>query len=565
MAHELSLLLAGSEVASRTSRMWGAQDTINQTIKKGLTEGIKFDKLVVNHASLRVEEASHAKSQNHSQDKMRNEEVVASKQSFSFETKTNDKKTSKTEDPLAQSEAKVNSIAVSKKTPLDATKENSVTVVPFSKTTEVERDLSMGGDKGSLNEEDIDPSSNLMLMFLANDPSKTDLMQATPNLASDMKTFAMIKQEGDNILDHYPSSITSEEVSGIRSQEVYETELVREKVDDLHHPSLKTLSSITKSETVSDVGLDRSFGMSTDVKFQTTHKGGVQADLSGLNSQQLVVMQGVVETEKMKRDSDTNSLSMVDIFTQDLQPNREIFEFSNDKKIVNFEEEGLTSEWTLEQDVQALDPEIEDPSNVERLISQKNPQNTEYSKFLTQESSAQLKSSSPNGQQQIGEILTQQVGPKSTVVDMGHHPSQFVAPVRQVALQLQKAIDHKIDRLTLALDPEHLGKVEVELKITTDKHVQAIFNIENAEAYDLLKRDSHQLQDLLRQAGLDVSPQDFTFNHQNPKGNLEQGQQQSLFLNEKNQSMRAGYEEVDQVSSNMSRVRDLSKTVDTFI
>ncbi|MBX9697596.1 MAG: flagellar hook-length control protein FliK [Alphaproteobacteria bacterium] len=141
-----------------------------------------------------------------------------------------------------------------------------------------------------------------------------------------------------------------------------------------------------------------------------------------------------------------------------------------------------------------------------------------------------------------------------------------IAPLRQVALQLTKALETRVNHLTFQLDPEHLGKVDVELKIMNDNYVQAIFHVDNPESYELLRKDSAELQALLSEAGFESSADDFSFNYRDPHS--ESGEKESPFLS----SARTRQHEIQEsaiegsldVQSSFRR-SDSSKTLDTLI
>lgn len=83
--------------------------------------------------------------------------------------------------------------------------------------------------------------------------------------------------------------------------------------------------------------------------------------------------------------------------------------------------------------------------------------------------------------------------------------------IRQVSQALHVARQRGMDNLTLELKPENLGRVEIKLEIT-DGQVRAIFNIDKAETYDLLRRDESLLQALLNESGLKADDGALNFN-----------------------------------------------------
>lgn len=143
----------------------------------------------------------------------------------------------------------------------------------------------------------------------------------------------------------------------------------------------------------------------------------------------------------------------------------------------------------------------------------------------------------------------------------------FIAPLRQVAFQLTKALDTRVNHLTFQLDPEHLGKVDVELKIMNDNHVQAIFHVDNPESYELLRRDSAELQALLNEAGFESNANDFSFHYRDPHSNS--GEQESSFQSSsrmrEQQELNESSLEVGLDVQPFLRRPDPSKTLDTLI
>lgn len=92
----------------------------------------------------------------------------------------------------------------------------------------------------------------------------------------------------------------------------------------------------------------------------------------------------------------------------------------------------------------------------------------------------------------------------------------------QVNVQISKAIADGMDKINIQLRPAHLGRVEVQLEMTTDGRVTAMVTADNKDTLDLLKQDSRELQRALREAGLQMSSGDLSFNLRE-NGNQTQG------------------------------------------
>ncbi len=86
------------------------------------------------------------------------------------------------------------------------------------------------------------------------------------------------------------------------------------------------------------------------------------------------------------------------------------------------------------------------------------------------------------------------------------------APTVQIAFQIAKAMDQGLNRMNIRLDPAELGRVHVQLDVTTDGRVATTVTVERPETLELLQRDSRSLEKALQDAGLDTEDGDLTFN-----------------------------------------------------
>lgn len=86
--------------------------------------------------------------------------------------------------------------------------------------------------------------------------------------------------------------------------------------------------------------------------------------------------------------------------------------------------------------------------------------------------------------------------------------------VDQVALKLASAARDGGGRVTIRLNPEELGKVDVRLQLGRDGHVRATVSVEKPETLELLQRDARALEKALHDAGLRTDRNSLEFNLQ---------------------------------------------------
>lgn len=84
----------------------------------------------------------------------------------------------------------------------------------------------------------------------------------------------------------------------------------------------------------------------------------------------------------------------------------------------------------------------------------------------------------------------------------------------QIAMQISRAADQGIDRLSVQLKPAELGKVTIDLEIGPDNRMLAVISAERSETLDLLQRDARSLEKALANAGLETDSGSLEFNLQ---------------------------------------------------
>ena len=79
-------------------------------------------------------------------------------------------------------------------------------------------------------------------------------------------------------------------------------------------------------------------------------------------------------------------------------------------------------------------------------------------------------------------------------------------PATQVVMgRMQQAAQKGEDTtMTLQLDPPELGRVEIKMSFDKHNKVKAVLTAEKSDTFNLLQRDSHLLEQALRDSGVDA-------------------------------------------------------------
>jgi flagellar hook-length control protein FliK len=89
---------------------------------------------------------------------------------------------------------------------------------------------------------------------------------------------------------------------------------------------------------------------------------------------------------------------------------------------------------------------------------------------------------------------------------------QALPPHEQIAVQIKDAMQNGNSRLTVALHPAELGRVEVKLDIDKEKNVTATVLVDRPATLDLLRNDAKALERALQDAGLQTDSGSLSFN-----------------------------------------------------
>lgn len=95
---------------------------------------------------------------------------------------------------------------------------------------------------------------------------------------------------------------------------------------------------------------------------------------------------------------------------------------------------------------------------------------------------------------------------------------QILPPHEQIAVQIRDAMQNGNSRLTVALHPAELGRVEVKLDIDKDKNVTATVVVDRPGTLDLLRNDAKALERALQDAGLQTGSGSLSFNLRDSNG-----------------------------------------------
>jgi flagellar hook-length control protein FliK len=95
---------------------------------------------------------------------------------------------------------------------------------------------------------------------------------------------------------------------------------------------------------------------------------------------------------------------------------------------------------------------------------------------------------------------------------------QNLPPHEQIAVQIKDAMQNGNSRLTVALHPVELGRVEVKLDIDKDKNVIATIVVDRPATLDLLRNDAKALERALQDAGLQTDSGSLSFNLRDSNG-----------------------------------------------
>ena len=96
----------------------------------------------------------------------------------------------------------------------------------------------------------------------------------------------------------------------------------------------------------------------------------------------------------------------------------------------------------------------------------------------------------------------------------------YVPAAEQVAVQFGRALASGADQITIRLQPESLGRVDVQVELGKDGRLSAMFIADRPETLDMLQRDARVLERALSDAGLRTENGGLSFNLRGDGGDL---------------------------------------------
>jgi flagellar hook-length control protein FliK len=132
--------------------------------------------------------------------------------------------------------------------------------------------------------------------------------------------------------------------------------------------------------------------------------------------------------------------------------------------------------------------------------------------------SAQTAHSAPDNsslaQLQIGRDFGQTVAATTQAAQSADTSNPLVSapvPLESLAVEIASRAQGGRNRFEIRLDPPELGRIEVRLDIDRSGNVTSRLVVEKAETLDVLRRDAHQLERALQDAGLKTSDNSLQF------------------------------------------------------
>jgi flagellar hook-length control protein FliK len=97
--------------------------------------------------------------------------------------------------------------------------------------------------------------------------------------------------------------------------------------------------------------------------------------------------------------------------------------------------------------------------------------------------------------------------------DTAARPGMIAVPAgEQVAIHLKQAIKNGADEIQIQLKPASLGAIDVKLNVNHDGKLTAVISADRSDTLNLLKQDSGNLQQALRDAGFNADSSSLSFN-----------------------------------------------------
>ncbi len=107
-----------------------------------------------------------------------------------------------------------------------------------------------------------------------------------------------------------------------------------------------------------------------------------------------------------------------------------------------------------------------------------------------------------------------------------HRPTPYMPVTHQMAMQVQRAVQDGNERLSIRLNPQELGRIDVQLEIGTEGKLRAKVMVENPQTLEMLQKDAKTLEKALQDAGLQTDQNSLSFSLQDSGDQARQRQDQ---------------------------------------
>lgn len=111
---------------------------------------------------------------------------------------------------------------------------------------------------------------------------------------------------------------------------------------------------------------------------------------------------------------------------------------------------------------------------------------------------------------QAGQVLPGRDSAAAHAISAPRFAGAPLAPAQQLVARIDQAISNGQTTLTVHMDPDHLGRVEVKLEMKDGK-VTALISAERPATLDMLQRDARLIERAMEQGGMQVQPDGLQF------------------------------------------------------
>lgn len=98
---------------------------------------------------------------------------------------------------------------------------------------------------------------------------------------------------------------------------------------------------------------------------------------------------------------------------------------------------------------------------------------------------------------------------------------------QKILMTMQRNAAARIQQMTLQLEPQEMGRIEINMKFGKDGVVKAHLLVEKTDTYTMLQRDAHALENALREAGLELDDSALSFDLASRDDQFESAEKQN--------------------------------------